>query len=132
MAHLAFRTEELRYDDVQITVRAASLRSELEKRDLNTRLSEKISFGADYLFSYLEAVVQTDTANGIGFSLPSPSSSDETHMAAFEQFINLPSLLITEWFEACQRVNTPPNTTRELQPGVESKDPKSESVAANS
>lgn len=124
MGNIAFRRETLPYDDVQICVRASSLRSELEKEALLARLNGRIETGADYLSIYATILTQTEGAEGIGFALPAPSADEETHQAAYELFVTLPSVLILNWFEACQRVNTPPGTVPVLHPNAVSADPK--------
>ena len=123
MTNPLLRTETVHYGAIELVVETATLLTEVEKAELHDRLNEQVVRGKRYLGAFLDVLVQTRKAKGLGFTLPTVSTQDEALLKAFEQFLKLPIPLISDWTTACAVVNVPVGLNQDLQPGAPQDNP---------
>lgn len=117
------RTETVNYEGASVTVQGQTLLTSLRRSELDKRLTEVITLGVDYLYAYLTVITQTLSADGLPFTLPTHTSDNEAHQAAFEQYLNLPGEFQLAWYNACVNASLPPGTQADADVG-DQKDPK--------
>ncbi len=132
MTNTLLRTETVQYGEIELVVETATLLTEVEKAELRDRLDQQVQRGKRYLGAFLDVLVQTRKAKGLGFTLPTVSTPDEALLKAFEQFLKLPIPMISDWTTACAVVNVPLGVNKDLQPGAPQDSPLPSADASSS
>lgn len=118
------RTETITHSGIAITVQCPTLLTMLRKTDLEKRMTEVVTLGAEYLDVYLNIIVLTQRAEGLPFALPAYAADVEAHLEAFEQFLNTPGEFQVAWNDAINRLSLSPSAPSE----ADASDPKGSSA----
>ena len=101
--------QKIKYGTVEITVRRATVRDDLNRQVMKARLEDGIADGAfGFWRIFAELCSQTVKARGLPFDPAALLHADKAALdAAYEQFLDLDKELKDRWTNAVMQANQP-------------------------
>ena len=100
---------KVKYGKVELTVRRATVRDDLNRQVMKTRLEEGVPDGTfGFWRTFAELVSQTVKATGLPFDPAALAQADKATLdAAYDQFLDLDKELKDRWTDAIAQANQP-------------------------